>query len=905
MSLLPEEVLLCDRKDFPYTDQQLAKLLDRELTIRSQWKFDREDEWNSAIKNNKASEQQPCRYLAAEYLPYVIEGVIALLNKLEAKTARQDKQSIELLSSLPWLEFTAIAFTNTIDSAIKHDNVTMTIEKIAGACETEARWRHYAQHAESLYNHIIEQQHKSGKNVDHITKVLTVAMDRKATGKYSDKTEHPELIWDNWPKGKESFSRWLGQTYLDIICGTTGLFVQKNDKFRHDTPKRLYTSDVFDNYINDTQARIGLYGGYYLPLPVPPRDWTTTQTGGFWTRIVGQKKLIKNWSKGYQEEMLNHTEELAKTVFPAINAAQHTAWRLNWPVYEVLKELVEEKRAIAGLPNTTDLPLPLCPVCGKAVGLDHPCFTDPEQAKKDKLRAELQRKKQRGLKVDIDAEIEPNKNPHLRNWKTDAAEVYRTNNSMKSRRFDIRYGLDVARVLEADERFYFIYQTDFRGRLYPCGILNPQGTDWQKGILQFADGVALGEYGAKWLAVHIANTWGNDKVSFEARVQWVHDNESWILACAEHPLETTDKWAEADEPFCFLAACMEWAGYKREGNSYRSHCAVALDGSCSGIQHYSAMLRDEVGALATNVICRNPEKGKNDIYGEVAAATIELLKADIADAETGQYATLVLSHKLINRDVVKRAVMTLPYGSRFRSASDYVTGKLLPKLAAIGITEREQKNAITKYVAKKVWDAIPQVVQAARVGMSYLQRLANLFATQELPITWQTPTGFYVQQSYYSVEGQRINIFTGGSIILKNGIPIWKNGAERNLITFQSTDDRKINPTRQVSGIAPNFIHSLDASHLMFSVCAAHEAGIENYSLIHDSLGTHAGNTEKFAEIIRDCFFKLYTEHTPLQDITTHLISQLSEELKKKAPAMPTEGDLDLQEIKKAIYLFA
>ena len=415
MSLLPEEVLLCDRKDFPYTDQQLAKLLDRELTIRSQWKFDREDEWNSAIKNNKASEQQPCRYLAAEYLPYVIEGVIALLNKLEAKTARQDKQSIELLSSLPWLEFTAIAFTNTIDSAIKHDNVTMTIEKIAGACETEARWRHYAQHAESLYNHIIEQQHKSGKNVDHITKVLTVAMDRKATGKYSDKTEHPELIWDNWPKGKESFSRWLGQTYLDIICGTTGLFVQKNDKFRHDTPKRLYTSDVFDNYINDTQARIGLYGGYYLPLPVPPRDWTTTQTGGFWTRIVGQKKLIKNWSKGYQEEMLNHTEELAKTVFPAINAAQHTAWRLNWPVYEVLKELVEEKRAIAGLPNTTDLPLPLCPVCGKAVGLDHPCFTDPEQAKKDKLRAELQRKKQRGLKVDIDAEIDPNKNPHLRN----------------------------------------------------------------------------------------------------------------------------------------------------------------------------------------------------------------------------------------------------------------------------------------------------------------------------------------------------------------------------------------------------------------------------------------------------------------------------------------------------------
>lgn len=913
------ELLNCAPEDFPYSEPELRALIEREQTIRTQWQFDLEDDWNAAVKKTKGahtrgerthgsavSEQQPCRYLAVQYLPLAIEGVIALLNKLEAKTARQDKQNIELLAALPWLEFTAIAFTNMIDCAVKHDNVTTVIERIAGACETEARWRHYAAHAESLFDRILEQQHKSGKNTEHITKVLTVAMDRLAAGKYGkEKIKRPELVWQNWPKGKETFSRWLGQTYLDIVCVTTSLFVQKNDTFKHDTPKRLYTSETFDSFVEDTQARIGLYGGYYLPLPVPPRDWTTTQCGGFWTRVVGQKKLIKNWSRGYQEEMLNRTEELARTVFPAINAAQHTAWRINWPVYEVLKELLEDGKPIAGLPSAEDLPLPMCPKCGKTVDTDHACFADPDQKKKDRQRAKLLKRKAAGEKIDIEAEIEPNKNPYLRDWKAAASEVYRTNNSMKSRRLDLKYGLDVARVIEADERFYYVYQTDFRGRLYPCGILHPQGTDWQKGILQFADGVELGEHGAKWLAVHLANTYGNDKVSFDDRVQWVRDNEAWILECAANPLDNTDKWADADEPFCFLAACFEWADYKREGDSYKSHCAVALDGSCSGIQHYSAMLKDEVGAIATNVKRIPGTSGKNDIYGEVAKAALRLIEKDVADAEVGEYATLVLAHKMIDRKTVKRAVMTLPYGSKFQSCSEYIAAELTPRLTAIGEDDRNKRREITKYVAKRVWEAIPLVVQAAREGMSYLQKLANLFSTQALPITWQTPAGFYVQQSYYSVEGKRVTLMTGGSIVLKNNIPTWKAGTDEDQVTFQSINDRQINPTRQVSGIAPNFIHSLDASHLMFSVKAARDKGMTNFALIHDSLGTHAGNTEEFAEIIRGCFYRLYADNKPLDDITDNLIVQLPPELRLKAPEKPREGELDLKEIKKALYLFA
>ena len=604
--------------------------------------------------------------------------------------------------------------------------------------------------------------------------------------------------------------------------------------------------------------------------------------------------------------MLNLSEQLSETVFPAINAAQHTAWRINHKVLDVLTTLRTENSTIANLPDKEDKPLPPCPKCGKIPEHRHKCFADPEQAEKDRKKAELERRKKAGEKINIKEEIESNKNPILKQWKARAADVHRHNTRLKSLRLAIDYGLDAIRIISGDERFYFVYQTDFRGRLYPCGQIHPQGTDWQKGLLQFADGVPLGKHGAKWLAVHLANTWGNDKVSFEERVKWVKDNEHWILDCAEHPLDNTH-WADADEPFCFLAACFEWQGYKQQGEAYESRCAVALDGSCSGIQHYSAMLRDTVGALATNVICEDATKGKRDIYGEVAKATAALMQQEIADKENGKYAAFVLGNKLLNRKIVKRAVMTLPYGSKYQSCHSYISEALIPSLKALGRDEKECLE-IARYTSKTIWSAIPLVVQAAREGMSYLQKLARLFSEQTNPITWQTPSGFMVQQSYYSVEGKRIKLLTGGNIVLKDNIPIWKtkNETEDEIrLIFQSTNTRKIDPTRQVSGIAPNFIHSLDASHLMMSVCEAKRHSISNFALIHDSLGTHAGQTEDFAKIIRETFYRLYSDYTPLEDITKHLLEQIEEPDKEKIPTPPTKGDLDLTKIKEAVYLFA
>jgi DNA-directed RNA polymerase len=41
-------------------------------------------------------------------------------------------------------------------------------------------------------------------------------------------------------------------------------------------------------------------------------------------------------------------------------------------------------------------------------------------------------------------------------------------------------------------------------------------------------------------------------------------------------------WTEADQPWLFLAACLEWKRYKEEGYGMISHLPISMDGSCNG-----------------------------------------------------------------------------------------------------------------------------------------------------------------------------------------------------------------------------------------------------------------------------------------------------------------------------------
>ena len=60
--------------------------------------------------------------------------------------------------------------------------------------------------------------------------------------------------------------------------------------------------------------------------------------------------------------------------------------------------------------------------------------------------------------------------------------------------------------------FYLPHNLDFRGRAYTIApYLTHIGDDLSRGLLTFAEKKPLGKSGLRWLKIHLANVYGNDK----------------------------------------------------------------------------------------------------------------------------------------------------------------------------------------------------------------------------------------------------------------------------------------------------------------------------------------------------------------------------------------------------------
>ena len=124
----------------------------------------------------------------------------------------------------------------------------------------------------------------------------------------------------------------------------------------------------------------------------------------------------------------------------------------------------------------------------------------------------------------------------------------------------------VARLLRKDERFYFSYNMDFRGRCYPTSQhFNHTQTDLSRGILTFADSRVLGVRGLFWLKVHLANVYGKDKMSYEDRAMWVDDNMHNVVHSASNPM-ICRPLKQVDPRFCD-----EWRGPTAAAYALRKH----------------------------------------------------------------------------------------------------------------------------------------------------------------------------------------------------------------------------------------------------------------------------------------------------------------------------------------------
>ncbi|WJY17645.1 hypothetical protein QQS45_08285 [Alteriqipengyuania flavescens] len=645
-----------------------------------------------------------------------------------------------------------------------------------------------------------------------------------------------------------------GTKLVELAVEATGLWTIEKAPRARGFAYTIRPSETLQDWLDKQHARCSLLDPIHLPMLVRPRRWRSPSYGGYLTPRPGNR-LVKQRNKPYHEELRNI---LMDDVYDAVNHIQDTPWRINARILDLMTQVWDGGGCLGGLPQREDDPVPAKP--------DDIDFNEDAKAA----------------------------------WKREAAATHSRNAERISGRVAIQQGLWVARRFAEEPAIYFPHELDFRGRVYPIPSFgpSPQGSDWQKALIEFADGKPLGTDGRRWLYIHIANLFGVDKVSFDERVEWTLSHAPQLLDSAMNPLDGERFWTSADDPWMALAACMEFEGALDQGADFVSRLPIALDGSCSGLQHFSAMLRDHDGGAAVNLLpCDSPA----DIYTMVAARAQEVAETetlievpDPADpAGTIRIPNPWRGGK-VSRKIAKRPTMTYCYSAtRFG-----MQGMIVETLREID-REAEARGGepylggadnyhAATWLSHVLYRAVGDTVTAAEQAMGWLRDAAAVASQEGLPLWWTTPLGLPILQEYRRQKGERVEVHWAG----------------RRVRMTINVDVEALDNRAQANGVAPNFIHSLDAAHLQAVALRCRREGIAHLAVIHDSFGTHAADTGRIGEILRETFVEQYSGDV-LKDLYRELVGQLGDDLAKRLPEPPAMGDLDLSQVKLAQYTFA
>lgn len=616
------------------------------------------------------------------------------------------------------------------------------------------------------------------------------------------------------------------------------------------------------------------------PMIVRPRPWVSPTHGPY---IGVPSKLVRAHPSKALEDALASAD--LRQVYDGLNALGETAWKVNAPVLNIAKTLWSEKRAVAGLVSRIDLPMPsksdfydieaasqvaheikMSNMAADGDALDSAVTAaDPQQLMRDEVESKR--------RADILTAV--------RGYKREKRKAQKTNRELFSLRAHTGYQLDQAEDFVNESRIYLPHNVDFRGRAYPIPVyLQHMGADLMRSMLCFAgSGVPLGDRGVYWLKVHLANLLGGGKLSFDERVALAEDSMPRALAAASDPLgdANLDWWGQAEDPFQLLAACFEFdTGMGRHGgaaalNSFHSRLPVSMDGSCNGLQHYAALGRDPSGGKQVNLIA---SERPQDVYIGVA----ESVMARVAEAAAGGDRIAKLLEGKVTRKVVKQTVMTSVYGVTLIGARAQIDGRL----REIGGIPEEDIFAAALQLARWTLSSLGDIFSGASRTMDWLSASAKTVSRQGSEVQWLTPLGLPVIQPYRKLDSYMV-----------------KTAVQRVKVGFTG-DHMPVSRARQQSAFAPNFVHSVDSSHMLLTAVDCRKRGIA-FAAVHDSFWTHAASVDVMNESLRETFVNLHTREllVELRD------SMLMRHGHIRLPPLPERGDLDLREVLRSPYFFS
>ncbi|RDW74493.1 DNA-directed RNA polymerase [Aspergillus mulundensis] len=788
-------------------------------------------------------------------IEHELEEVEKIINNKKSRGA-EDKERADYglyMKMVPPAELASLTILSTVNTMIKVGlEKGMKLAQLAVAVGNDA-------YEEMLLQIMLEQRKKEENSAHRLRLIKEIYNGRKDQGKVKrinwmnalKKMElaQPEHVWPVQVKAK------LGAVLLSFLYDVAKVPVPVNEAAaaaKKVKKKDLVMQSVFQHSYQITWGRRSGYIhvhpemikiltrepaqellGRHLPMLCKPRQWIGYKDGAYYYH---QNHIVRSTpgeslQPAYVRAALE--DDGMKKIREGLDILGGTGWAINRDVFNVMLEAWNTGEPIADLaPLDPKLPLPPKP--------------SPEEG--------------------YDAE---------KKWNSAVRDIENQRSGYHSQRCFQNFQLEVARAY-LNETFYLPHNLDFRGRAYPIPpYLNQMAADNARGLLLFSKAKPLGQSGLRWLKIQIANLAGFDKASLSEREKFAMDNLDDILDSANNGLHGRRWWLEAEDPWQCLAACCELRNALQHPNptEYASRLPIHQDGSCNGLQHYAALGGDKAGAQQVNL---EPSDRPSDVYSGVA----EFVNEEVArDAAQGDPIAIYLQGKII-RKVVKQTVMTNVYGVTFLGAMKQVRKQLVDYYPD---STDEQKKQGAVYIAKKIFQALATMFHGAHDIQYWLGDCASRITQSITPadieaitkealvsdlttlpkkrnvrrkkistkaflkqyfkttVVWTTPLGLPVVQPYRNRDARRVQT------------------SFQSLSVVEQNSRFCVSKRKQLQAFPPNFIHSLDATHMILSARACHEAGL-TFSAVHDSFWTHPSDVDTMNQILRETFVQMHSD---------------------------------------------
>lgn len=562
---------------------------------------------------------------------------------------------------------------------------------------------------------------------------------------------------------------------------------------------------------------LGYFKAHYLPMLCPPKQWTSPDSGGYLGDLVPFLKSPDSPRSSFYLQQAHKTGQM-DSIYQGLNKLGSVGWTINPEMLQVFSQALT-KTSFMNIPSVEQFKL-----------------KPPE-------RNEFDREEQFCEAV--------------ASFKKAKASAIKLLNERRNLRLVYEMVHQQAKAFEKNgDIMFFPHNLDFRGRTYPSvSVLSHHSEDMIRSLLMFWEAKPLGPDGFKWIQYQLANLFAKGHMTMNELLRFVAEHRTFIEKSASDPFEET-WWQQGSNPWQSLAVCKEIKRIWDAGNDPTLTCRIPVhqDGTCNGLQHYAALGADPKAAFSVNLV---PHEKRQDVYVRV----LELVRSRLETLPSGESKTPEVVSKaleLLSRKLIKQTVMTTVYGVTLFGA----TRQIRERIEEI---EEGTNPKVASLIAEAVLASISDLFQGAQLFQGWLlENCVRCIQAYEpgppidffsrkyyRPMMWTSLSGLPIIQPYFEDHFRHI------------ATPLQQITVKR----FRA--NAVVDIRKQRNGIAPNFIHSLDAMHLLMT-CLASDFTL---AAVHDSYWTHACDVERMSQVIREQFIRLHSSDiiSNLRDDILHI----------------------------------